>query len=78
MAFPFSMQVDETTKVSHCGHTLAFVTICMVMVLKKFLFHETLQATKAVHIFEMVKSFFNQITLAQRTILVFCAQTEHL
>lgn len=61
-AFPFSMQLDESTDVSQCSQLLVFVryvhneTNCFK---EEFLFcHSLLETTKAADVFNVIKFFF--------------------
>lgn len=60
--FPFSMQLDESTDVSHCSQLLVFVRYvhnATKTMKEEFLFCNSLTlTTKAVDVFEMIKSFF--------------------
>ena len=57
----FSLQLDESTDVSQCAHLIVFVRYAHEGNIKEeFLFCEPLlKTTKAIYIFEMVTSFFD-------------------
>lgn len=61
-AFPFSIQLDESTDVSQCSQLLLFVRYVhhkTERLKEDFLFcNSLLNTTKGIDVFEMIKSFF--------------------
>jgi hypothetical protein len=80
MPFPFSMQLDDTTDVSQCGHILAFIAIHMLTASKKKLYFKSpFRNYKGCPHLQNGKKFLSEAELLTgRKILVLYAQIQHL